>query len=432
MFRHVHTRALPAVLIAAPALVVSGLMSPATAAGTGSIKGVVTVNGTPVSFAKVQIFPLVIDAEAETLVVGARLKTDNTDSSGRYSFSGLATTNSMKRYVVLVTDRTSRTVKTYRSLIAKSGKTITQNVRMRPAAILKGTVTTSDGRSPAGLTVDTQPGLLNDLGQSYDKLFPEFSTTVRADGTFTLAGIPGSQYEQIRVSDGPHAQQCYDFVTSTLADCATKSNQEPAYYERQRIVLASGEKRTLPTVTVSKFNPPMTTVSGTVTDTSGKTLKGITVTIDSVDTGAAGATRSSGRFTIKETLPAGEYRVRFRDPKNVWASQYLGRSIAITPGKAVRGVATKLKSISTAKIGTRGGEGTAKVAFKIKRKASGSAPSGTLKLSYEGISRTVLVTKGTATVTLRGLPAGTLSLVADYSGTGSTAGFSKIVKVAVS
>jgi hypothetical protein len=107
------------------------------------------------------------------------------------------------------------------------------------------------------------------------------------------------------------------------------------------------------------------------------------------------------------------------------------RQITVTPGQPVEGLNTKLKSISTAKIATKAGSGSAKVAFKIKRKASGSAPSGTLTLSADGVTKTVVVTKGRATVTLMGLPKGVRSLVADYSGTSTTAGFSKIVKVTV-
>ncbi len=440
MRRPVHARLLPAVLIAAVALAVAGLVSPATAAGSGTIKGTVMLNGKPISFAKVQIFQFVLDKSNEELEVGPRLKTDNTDSEGRYSFSGLSATSDTKRYAVLVTDRQGKAVKAYRTVLAKSGKKVTQNFTMRAAAVVRGTVTTSDGRSPAGLTVGTEPGLINDFGQSFDILFPQYSTTVKADGTFTLSGIPsGRDYDQIRVTDGRYAQQCYDFVSSTLADCATKRDQAPEYYARQRIVLATGEQRTLPTVTVSKFAPPVTKVTGKVTDPSGKALKGIEVTISSDDAVESAVTRSSGRFTIREGLPARRYIVRYDDLKGMWASQYFGGGpdkkvrtpVTLTPGQPLGGLDTALKSIANAKIAVKGGAGTAKVAFQLTRKVTGSAPSGTLTLSFEGISKRVRVVNGKATAMLKGLPKGTQSLVAMYSGTGSTAGFSKVVKVRV-
>lgn len=430
-------RAGAAAVLAVTALLLAGLFSPAVAAAsTAKVKGVVTQDGKAVPFAKVQIYRLVfIKSDGEYEVATSRLKTDNTDSRGRYSFSGLAVkTATSSKYVIVVTDRKGKSVKTYRTVVARRGKAITKNVRLRPAATLTGTVTTSDGRSPAGLTVAVDPGSYNDLGQSYEKLYPEWSTPVKADGTFTLSGIPsGRTYDEVLVSDGPSATQCYDFVAGTLAECATGNDQ--AGYARQRISLASGEQRTLPAVAASKFAPPVATLSGKVTDTAGKPLKGIAVTVSSGTSGATKATRSTGRYTINESLAAGSYTIRFDDPKHIWATQYLGgavkRPVAITPGQPVSGLDVALKSISTAKIASKTGTGSAKVAFQIKRKASGGAPSGILTLSFEGRSKTASVKKGKATVTLGRLPKGSLRLVATYSGTSSTAGFSKIVKVNV-
>ena len=423
-----------AAFTATGALVLAGLMSPASAASsTGSLKGVVTLGGQPVDFAKVQVYPLVLDRAVDEYEVGQRLKTDNTDSRGRYSFSGV-TVKAGYRYTVLVTDRTGNTVKTFRNITVKKNTTITTNVHTRAAAVLRGTLTTVDGRSPAGLTVGVEPGAYNDLGQNYEVFYPTWSTTVKADGSYVLK-IPANNYDDVRVSDGRYAVQCFDFVAGSLTECGT----DQSTFARQRVQLARGEQRTLPTVTVSKFAPPVTKISGKVTDTSGKALKGIGVRITAGDAQVTATTRSSGRFNIQESIPAGSYTVRFDDPKNGWASQYLGggtdmsvrRRVTVTPGQPVSGLNTQLKSRTTAKIATKAGSGTAKVAVKITRKVTGSAPSGTLTLSADGITKTVVVTKGKATVTLSGLPKGVRSLVADYSGTRTTAGFSRIVKVKV-
>jgi hypothetical protein len=427
--------ALAALALAVFGLVLGGLVAPATAASsTGKVKGVVSTSGKPIERAKVQIYRTITDVRSgEELAKATRLKTDNTDSKGRFSFSKV-TVKAGYSYTLLVTDRTGNTVKTFRTFAPKKNKTITTNVRMEAAAVLRGTVNTVDGRSPAGLTVSVEPGAYPDQDHADDLFHPAWSTTVKADGTYVLK-IPANNYDGVLVSDGRYAVQCIDFAAGSLADCGT----DRAAFERQRVRLAIGERRTLPTVTVSTFAPPVTKISGKVTDTSGKALKGIGVRITAGGAETTGTTRSSGRFNIRESIPAGSYTVRFDDPNAVWASQYLGggsdksvrRQITVTPGQPVEGLNTKLKSISTAKIATKAGSGSAKVAFKIKRKASGSAPSGTLTLSADGVTKTVVVTKGRATVTLMGLPKGVRSLVADYSGTSTTAGFSKIVKVTV-
>ena len=439
MNRRVHARAVPAVLIAVLALVTAGLMSPATAAtSTAKLRGVVTLSGEPITFAKVQLFRAPQDEDGDDDAVPQRLKTDNTDSAGRYSFSGLKAKG--YNYTILVTDRTGRTVKTSRSVDLRAGRTTTKNVHLAIGATLRGKVTTADGRSPAGLTF----GLYDASSEERDDyafLYPAKTTTIAADGTFELANLPvDTDYDQAFVADGPRVKQCYDLVASTLVDCRPRNVEDE---KRQRVSLVAGEVRTLPTVTVTTFAPPVTTVKGTVTDPSGKALKGIAVRIFSDDPDAqvdqTVTTRSSGRFTLTDELPAGTVRVRFDDPKNLWASQYLGggpdksvrQTITVTPGQPISGIDTRLKSLATAKIASKGGDGTAKVAFQIKRKVSGSAPSGTLKLSFGGVSKTVTVVKGRATVTLSGIPAGTRSFVADYSGTSSTAGFSTVVRVTV-
>lgn len=433
--RHTSRAALAAALLAVLGLLLAGLVSPASAvASTGKIKGVVSLDSVPVKNAKVQLYRTVTDViTGDELVKPTRLKTDNTDSTGRYSFSGI-TVKAGYSYTVLVTDRTGNTVKTFRNITPKKNKTITTNVHMRAAAVLRGTLNTADGRSPAGLTVSVEPGAYNDLGQNYEVFYPTWSTTVKADGTYVLK-IPANNYDGVLVSDGRYAVECFDFVLGSLADCGS----DPATFERQRVQLAQGEQRTLPTVTASTFAPPVTQISGKVTDRSGKALKGISVRITAGDAQVTATTRSSGRFTIQESIPAGSYAVRFDDPKNTWASQYLGggpdmsgrRRVTITPGQPVSGLNTQLKSRSTAKIATKAGSGSAKIAVKITRKVTGSAPGGTLTLSSDGITKTVVVTKGKATVTLSGLPRGVRSLVAEYSGTGTTAGFSRIVTVTV-
>jgi len=428
-----------AVVIAVLGLLLAGLVTPATAApAVGGLKGTVTIGGAPVGFAKVQVYRFVSEGGEYSKPV--RLKTDNTDSRGRYSFTGLAVRASY-HYSILVTDRTGRSVKTFRGVTPRSGRTITKNVHLKAAAVLTGTVTRADGGSPADLTVAVDIEKDEYGGSDYDVFYPEGRTSVRADGTFTLNGLPAGVYERVVVSGGPYAEQCLDVVAGSLADCASN---DPASSARQSVQLASGETRALPTVTTTKLAPPLSTVTGTVTDTSGKALKGIQVTVRPLPGGAgAGAdavlTRSSGRFTVPKVTP-GTYVVRFDDPGTTWAKQYLGggvnqwtsQLVQVADGQPIRLAATKLKSNSTARFATKAGQGSAKVAVQIKRTASGSAPSGRFYLSYENnTSTSVAVVDGRASVTLAGLPKGIRKLRATYSGTSSTAGFEKTVTVTV-
>jgi hypothetical protein len=426
-----------AALTATSALALAGLMAPASAASsTGGVKGTVTLAGQPVDFAKVQLYSLVLDQSNGDYEVGRRLKTDNTDRSGRYSFSGLAAKSATTaRYVVLVTDRSAKGVKSFRSVTAQRGKTLTQDVHLKTAAALTGTVKRSDGRPATGLTVSVDPRSFNDQGESYDKLYPERSAKVNADGTYALRGISAESYDSVMVSDGPHALQCVDFAAGALVDCVAG----PERLEKQRVSLARGETRTLPTLTMTKSAPAVTTLKGRVTDSSGRPLKGIGVRLYNGSVDQTVVTRSSGRYTVKESLPAGSYSVRFDDPKAVWASQYLGggpdrktrQQVVVTPGTPVNGLDTKLKSRAIVKVATQGGDGTAKVAVRITRAASSRAPGGKLTLTFEGRSRTVDVVKGRAAVMLSGLPSGSQALTVTYSGTSSTAGFTKTLRVSV-
>lgn len=432
-------RTFAAASLAVFALLVAGLASPASAAtDTGKLKGTVTFNGTPLSFAKVQIYRGIFDKDEGSYDISdKRLKTDNTDSKGRYSFSGLsAKTSTTSHYLILVSDRAGKVVKTYRDVVIRKGKTLTKNVRLKPAAIFTGAVSRSDGRSPAGLTVRVGvPGSPVDEAAPNAALAPNHSTMTNANGTFRLSGLAIFPRQQLIVSDGPYAEQCYDFGRNALVECAS----DPTTAGGQFVNLAAGE-RALPPVTLSKSAPPVTRVAGTVTDASGKAIKGIKATLQSATPRVSvfAVTRSSGRYTLNESIPAGTYTLRFDDPSNKWAAQFLGggpdkvvrRQIVVTPGQPLN-FDTELKSASTAKLASKPGNGSAKVSVQIKRKVSVGRPSGTLTLRFGSLTTSVTVSKGKATATLTGIPRGRRLIYVDYSGTSNTAGFAKSVLVKV-
>ncbi len=423
------------VAVAVPlALVTGGLVTPASAAvTTGDIKGVVTFDGAPVDFAKVQLFRS-IDRDPTDELGYSRVKTFNTSSSGRFSFSDLKLerdpTNGVDiyRYRVVVTDRSGQAAKTFREVKPRTGRTVTRNVTLKPGATVTGSVTRSDGGSPAELTVQLEDSSRETINPDH---YPDLSTPVAADGSFRIAGADPIAYDHLVVSGGPYVTQCLDSVGNTLVDC----RDVPEQY----IQLAPRESRVVPALSMSTLKPPTSTVRGRITDTSGRPLKGIrTELLTAGGTKPESTlTRSSGRFTLPGTA-TGTYIVRVTDPKGRWKGQYLGgatagsaQSVVVTGGTDVSGLDLRLKSRASVRTSAAGGNGSATIAFSITRAVTGSRPSGTVTLTSGDRSASARVTKGTAKATLTGLPAGQRQVTATYSGTSSTASFTKTFTITV-
>ncbi len=427
-------------VVAPLALVVAGLSSPATAAvTTGNVKGVVTLDGAPIDVAKVQLFRSVEPDPTDELRF-TRIKTFNTSSSGRYSFSGLKLQRDPRdrfdiyQYRVVVTDRSGRGAKTYRVVNPRKGRTVTRNVTLHPAATITGTVARSDGGSPAELTVELGPSLGADEFENLNpELFADRTTQVAADGTFRFAGLSPTTYLNLAVSGGPYKTRCLDTTTNALADCYPP-NDDPLL-----IRVAAGQTLTVPTLTASELKPPTSTLRGRITDTSGRPLKGIRTELQLLGgaTKRTILTRSSGRFTVSGT-DTGTYVVRVTDPKGRWKGQYLGGATAgsalpvvVTGGTDVSGLDVRLRSRASVRTSRAGGNGSATIAFDIVRAVTGSRPGGSVSLTSGDRSRTAKVEKGKAKVTLTGLPAGRQRITATYSGTSSTAGYTKTYSVTV-
>lgn len=420
-------------------MVLTGLSVPASAASTGSVKGVVTVAGVPLDFAKVQLYRNIDSDPGGDSDDGklTRIKAVNTGKNGRFSFSGLKSKKDPKygleiyEYVVVVTDRSGKTVKQYARVGVKKGKTVTKNFRLQAASIVTGKVARSDGRSPAGLTVVVgDDSTVPDRGYN-PEILPNTTTTVKADGTFRLSGLRPGFYEDLAIGGGRYAHQCYDFAASALKSC----DSSPATFN---FTLAKAERRALASSTVTEL---VSTLTGKVTDTAGKPLKGIRVSVVStVDAGgeSSGAeTRSGGRFTISG-VRAGDRVVKFYDPQRIWAPRYAGgvtkssaRVFRVVGGTNIANIDTSLKSIAKVKAVVTPGKSSAKIAFTITRRANGGHPSGTMTLTLGDISKKASVVKGKVKITLKGLPKGTQKIVATYSGTGSTQGVAKTYTVKV-
>lgn len=436
--RHPLARIL-AVVVTALALMMTVVSMPASAASTGRVKGVVTVDGKPLDFAKVQLFRNIDSDPGGDGDDGKfrRLETVNTGKDGKYSFSGLKSKKDRKygietyRYVVVATDRSGKTVRSSQAVKVKKGRSVTKNFQLKPAGIVTGKISRSDGRSPQGLTVNAiTDETVPDRGYN-PQLLPNTTTEVRADGTFILSGLQPGDYESLTVGGGRYAAQWYDFTAGELT-----STYDPA--ERLRFSVAAGQRLRIAPATVTEL---ISKVSGTVTDTSGHPLKNITVRLTAPD-GTISKNRtktsSSGRFTFSR-LKSGTHLVRFDDPKSVWAFQYAdgavrradARVLKVVAGNDITDVNVDLKSRAKVKATLTGGKSTAKLVASITRKSSGGRPSGSLTVTVGDSTKTVRVVKGKAKASFAKLPRGRQSVTATYSGTRSTEGFTKTYSVKV-
>jgi lysophospholipase L1-like esterase len=186
--------------------------------------------------------------------------------------------------------------------------------------------------------------------------------------------------------------------------------------------------------------PSTSTLTGRVTGSSGRAVKGVKVRVTAVGGTASRSvvTRANGRFTLPG-LAAGSYVVRFNDPKKAWASRYLGggasrstaRVVTVKRGRDVSGLDVKLKAAVRASVVRRGGDNSVKVSVSIRRAVTNSRPGGKLTVSSGKRSKTVRVKDGRAALKLSRIPAGIRTVKVTYSGTAGTAGFTRTYRVRV-
>ena len=169
-------------------------------------------------------------------------------------------------------------------------------------------------------------------------------------------------------------------------------------------------------------------------------MKGADVRITPVGatSGRSVKTRANGRFTLAG-LPKGSYVVRVVDPKKAWASRYLGggtsrstaRVVTVKRGRDVSGLDVRLKAAVRASVARKGGDDSVKVSVSIRRAVTKTRPGGKVTVSYGKRVKTAKVRKGRATLKLSRIPAGTRTVTVKYSGTDSTAGFTRTYRVRV-
>ena len=415
----------PALLIAVVALLLAGLTLPAQAAvKTGAVKGVVTLDGTPVKSLKVELYRLGNDG------LGKRLGVNTTNSKGAYSFSKFPRSDDEPAgslvNAVVITDPSGRIVATSRKFRDRPGKTTIRNVSVKAAASITGVVARGDGRATAKLrTLVSGPPV--DILPNYDtELVYDTTVPVAKDGSFKLGGLPAGDYYLEFLDEGKtYFSQCYDNLPTATTDC----NPAPTTGKSSAatITVRAGQNIALNPQTLSTQGRRIT---GTVTDTSGRPIRNARVLTvpGNPQTRLPAFTSKSGTFTVGPVTD-GSYRLKV-DPSGPWAPLSPNTEYNAN-GQDVTGVQIKLKSRANIKAKLTPGKGTAKVAVDITRSATGKKPSGKVTIRWGTVTKTVNLVKGKATATLSGLPKGQRTLTVSYAGTSSTAAITKTFRTTV-
>jgi uncharacterized GH25 family protein len=416
----------PALLLGVIALILAGLTLPAQAAAkTASVRGVVTLDGKPVKGVKVELRWIGADSFS-----GPSLGVDTTNSKGVYSFSKFPVEDKndedLGRKAVIVKDPAGRIVPTSRKFRDRPGKTVTRNVSVKKVASISGVVTRGDGVATTKLrTLAFGPDVQIDPDYDSDLVYDD-TVPVAKDGSFKLKGLPAGDYYLEFLDEGKtYFSQCYDNLPAGRDDCdgTVNTTGKP---NASKITIRAGQNITLNPQTLSTKGHR---ISGTVTDTSGRPIRGAHVSTVAGDQELFAYTSKSGAFTIGPATN-GTYRLDV-NPGMLWAPPQPSTAFDVT-GQDVTGIQFKLKSMARIKAKLTPGKGTAKVAVSVTRAATGSKSSGKVTVRWGKVTKTVNLVKGKATARLSGLPKGKRTLTVSYAGTSSTAGttqtFHTIVK----
>ncbi|KAA1376265.1 carboxypeptidase regulatory-like domain-containing protein [Aeromicrobium fastidiosum] len=413
----------PSLLLGVAALVLAGLTSPAQAAAkTGAVKGVVKLDGKPLKGVTIELHRTGDDGfDYKTLDV------DTTNSKGAYSFRFSTADPEYTGHTILIKDPSGRIVNTSRRFKDRPGRTVTRNASVKPGASIVGSVTRGDGILTSRLRVDVF-GPSDPIDHDRDEpMSYDPSAKAARDGSFRLGGLPAGDYYLQFVDDGKtYFPQCYDSLPAATTECdgTFTDDEEPV---GTKITVGAGQTVTVKPQTMSTKGRR---ISGTVTDTSGRPIRGASVSAAGVSQPGqlTADSAKSGAFTIGPVVD-GSYRLAVA-PHRPWAPQSVSSAIDVK-GVDVSGVAIRLKSRASIKATLTPGKGSVTVVAGITRSATGSKPGGKVTIRWGSVAKTVNVVKGRATVKLSGLPKGTRTITVSYAGTSSTAATSKTFRAAV-
>lgn len=262
--------------------------------------------------------------------------------------------------------------------------------------------------------------------------FPPLDIYVSKNGTYRATGLePGNYSVSFTDQSSDYQAQCYGGgLRPEEASCSSSSD----------VTVKAGEATTLKPVVLTLATGH---VQGTVSDTKGRPIAGISVMAwedGSAQTGDnwAGVTDAAGHYSIDGIVP-GKVRIIGGDEDYRWTPVWFDKKdsfetaqvVTLATGENHAGVDFAVKSTSVATVKATAGTGTVSVAITVKKNSSGSPAGGSVSVSSGTKTVQGTLVSGKVTLTLTGLKQGSQDFTIAYSGSEHTSPVTKVVKATV-
>lgn len=328
------------------ALGLVAVATPAQAAtATGTITGVVkSADGAALNDKTVTLYRNVYDEELYTIAKAT------TDANGAFTFKGVKVLDPSVpdiRYRVTVTDPKDDFLSdSVEPVVVKKGATTKVAISMRKAASISGKISRADGKSPKGIVVNAWEG---------------GTAVADANGNYRVKGLSYPATFELRYEDpsGDYLYQCFDDV---LADLRFEFGCETDADPGGTAIETNGPDNTV--VKDQVLSRKAGHITGKVTDTKNRVIKGARLDLFNVDSGDAFyvdppiVSGADGSFRING-IPPGTWVLRSTTCCNGddlgWAEYWWkdatswaeATPLKVTAGNTISGLAIKMKSQST-------------------------------------------------------------------------------------
>lgn len=169
-------------------------------------------------------------------------------------------------------------------------------------------------------------------------------------------------------------------------------------------------------------------ISGTVTSTRGRGLRGMVVRVVDADkkTVTTTLTGAGGSYVV-EGLPLGRYRIAVSDEDGDFAPRWVGGStfasaakLTVKDGRVRRRADVQLISAAAAEVDVRVRKKKVRITIEVTERGTGVAATGTVRLTTKVLATELALVKGRTSITLLGSatssPALPEGLEVDYLG----------------